>query len=216
MARPDASRAAVLALQDSAAIVRVTAAHAVLSLPADEAANHLLPLLRDRDELVRREAAHALGRTRSRAAALALGETLVRDRESAVRGAAAVALGEIGDERAAPALTATLTRSVGATGFFNRLLRRRTPENDFVRRAAARALGQIGSRQATPALINVLTNAQTEDDVRREAARALGLIGDPAAIPALRAALTARDPYLSQIAHEALRLIDPASAVRPL
>jgi HEAT repeat protein len=83
-----------------------------------------------------------------------------------------------------------------------------------VRRSAAVALGRIGSRDAVPALIDVLSNERTEDDVKREAARALGLIGDPSAVPALRAALTARDPHLSQIAFEALRKLDP-SARRP-
>ena len=60
-----------------------------------------------------------------------------------------------------------------------------------------------------PALINALANERAGDDVRREAARALGLIGDPSAIPTLRAALTARDPYLSEIASEALRRLEP-------
>ncbi|MGB8510813.1 MAG: hypothetical protein WCD76_20745, partial [Pyrinomonadaceae bacterium] len=41
LARPEGSRAAVTALSDSSAIVRVTAAHALLSLPADESATLL-------------------------------------------------------------------------------------------------------------------------------------------------------------------------------
>jgi HEAT repeat protein len=41
--------------------------------------------------------------------------------------------------------------------------------------------------------------------VRREAARSLGLIGDPTAASALKAATTASDPFLSEIAHEALK-----------
>jgi HEAT repeat protein len=49
--------------------------------------------------------------------------------------------------------------------------------------------------------------------VRREAARALGLIGDPAAIPTLRAALATRDPYLSEIAAEAIRKLQSGKAV---
>jgi HEAT repeat protein len=66
-----------------------------------------------------------------------------------------------------------------------------------------------------PVLIAALSNERTPDDVRREAAQALGLIGDPSAIPALRAALTARDPYLSRIAFEALRKLDPSNSTRP-
>jgi HEAT repeat protein len=80
-------------------------------------------------------------------------------------------------------------------------------QNAFVLRAAARSLGQIGDRAGAPALIVVLQDEKAEDDVRREAALALGAIGDPVAIPALRGVLTARDPYLSHAAHEAIQKI---------
>jgi len=212
IARPDSSRAALAALNDSAPLVRATAARSILSLPAAEAAARLVPLLRDRDEFVRREAAYALGETRSLIAVEPLVVALARDREAGGRGAAAVALGMIGDERAVPALTEALGRRIARTGFFNRITFRKQEENDFVRRASAVALGQIGSRESAPALIAVLANERAGDDVRREAARALGLIGDPSAIPALRSALTASDPYLSRIAIESLRQLDPVGA----
>src|SRR5829696_4413667 len=64
--RPESSRAAAEALNDSAAIVRATAARSVLALPAEEAAALLLPQLQDRDAFVRQETAYALGETRSR------------------------------------------------------------------------------------------------------------------------------------------------------
>lgn len=215
MRRPDASRAAVPALQDPAIIVRATAAHAVLSLPADEAAALLLPLLADRQEFVRREVAYALGETRSRTAVDALVTALARDKEAGVRGAAAVALGRIGDERAVTALADALGRRIPGTGILSRVTRSKTDENEFVRRAAAEALGRIGSRAAVPALIVALTNEKAGDDVRRETARALGLIGDQAAVPALRSVLTAPDPLLAQIAFEVLRKLDPTNATRP-
>ena len=60
----------------------------------------LIPLLSDKDEFVRREAAYALGLTRSRSATAALTERLLKDKEDGVRGAAAVALGQIADEAA--------------------------------------------------------------------------------------------------------------------
>ncbi len=213
IARPDSSRAALAALNDSVPLVRATAARSILSLPAAEAAAQLVPLLRDRDEFVRREAAYALGETRSLIAVEPLVVALARDREAGGRGAAAVALGMIGDERAVPALTEALGRRIARAGFFNRITFRKQEENDFVRRASAVALGQIGSRESAPALIAVLANERAGDDVRREAARALGLLGDPSAIPALRSALTASDPYLSRIAIESLRQLDPAGAV---
>lgn len=209
MARADSSRVALVALKDAAVIVRATAARAVLFLPPSEAAAALLPLLGDKNEFVRRETAYALGQTRSRTAVEALAIALARDKEAGVRGAAAVALGQIGDERATPVLTEAIGRRIARTGFLNRITFRRTEENEFVRRSAAVALGQIGSRAAVPALIAALANERAGDDVRREAARALGLIGDPSAIPTLRAALAARDPYLLEIATEALRKLEP-------
>lgn len=210
MARADSSRAALPALKDSSVIVRATAARAVLSLPAEEAAAALIPLLSDKDEFVRRETAYALGQTRSRTAVESLATALARDKEAGVRGAAAVALGQIGDEASVPVLTEAIGRRIARSGFLNRITFRRTEENEFVRRSAAVALGQMKSRAAVPALISALANERAGDDVRREAARALGLIGDPSAIPTLRAALTARDPYLTEIASEALRKLEPA------
>lgn len=215
MARPESSRAAAAALGDASPSVRAAAARAVLSLGAGEAVTLVVPLLRDRDEFVRREAAYALGLTRSTLGTTALAAAAEADKEASVRGAAAVALGQIGDAAALPALTGALSRRLQAPGFFNRLRRRKIEEDEFVRRAAAVALGQIGSRAAVPALVDTLSDVRAPGDVRREAARALGLIGDPAAVPALRAVLTHTDPYLSRIAFEALRRLDPSAATPP-
>lgn len=216
MSRPDSSRAAVAGLRDSSAIVRATAARAVLSLPPDEAAANLLPLLNDRDEFVRQETAYALGETRSRRATAPLLTVLEKEKQDSVRGAAVVALGLIGDEAAVVSLAQTLNLRVGAPGLINRIRRKKKEENEFIRRSAARALGQIGSRAAVPALIIALSDKRAPDDVRREAARSLGLIGDPAAVAPLRAVLSSPDPYLSRIAYDALLKIAPAEATRPI
>lgn len=197
----EASRAAVPSLSDPSPIIRATAAKAVLSLDPNESVSVLLPLLKDKDEFVRREVAYALGRTRSRSATAALSDTLLSDKEDGVRAAAAVALGHIADEAAVVSLAGTLAPELAARGSS----KRKREQNVFVLRAAAVALGQIGSRAGTPALISALTNEKLDSDVRREAARSLGIIGDPAAVPALRAASTASDPFLSQLAYEALR-----------
>lgn len=207
MNRADSSRVAAAALSDSASIVRATAARAVLSLPPDEAATVLLPLLRDRDEFVRQESAYALGETRSPRATSALLTLLEKEKADGVRGAMVVALGTIGDELSVVPLTQILDSRA------NR--RKKRNENEFVRRAAAHALGQIGSRTAVPVLIAALADERSPDDVRREAARSLGLLGDPAAVAPLRAVLASPDPYLSRIAYEALRKIAPAEATRP-
>jgi HEAT repeat protein len=162
---------------------------------------------------VRRESAYALGLTRSPSAVAALAAALETDKKPSVRGAAAVALGQIGD--ASAALAGALSRRLPASGLFNRLRRRKVEEDEFVRRAAAVALGQIGSRESVPALVEALSDVRAPADVRRECARALGIIGDPSAVPALRAVLSAQDPYLSRIAFEALRKLDPQSATGP-
>jgi len=196
-----ASRAALPALKDAEPIVRATAAKAILSIGAEESVSSLLPLLNDKDEFVRREVAYALGLTRSRAATAALSERLLNDKEDGVRGAAAVALGQIGDEAAVIALVGTLSPELSAPA---KKKQKREP-NVFVLRAAAVALGQIRSRAGTAALVAALSNEKFPSDVRREAARSLGLIGDPSAAPALQAASTAADPFLAEIAHQALR-----------
>ncbi|MCM3873084.1 MAG: HEAT repeat domain-containing protein [Pyrinomonadaceae bacterium] len=207
---PDASRVAVSALTDPAAIVRATASSAVQWLPAAEGAAALLPSLGDKDEFVRQEAAYALGRTRSRNAVPALIERLVTDKKDGVRGAAAVALGQIADESAVVSLAQVLSPPGSLPGG-----KGRKEKNIFVLRAAAVSLGQIGSRAGLPALLAALEDEKTADDVRREAARALGLIGDPAAEPALRKVLMVRDAYLSLAAHEALSRISRRQPVRP-
>jgi HEAT repeat protein len=178
LARPEGSRAAASALADPSAIVRATAARAVLSLGRGEAATLILPLLRDRDEFVRREAAYALGLTRSTTGVAALAAAVETDKKPSVRGAAAVALGQIGDAAAAAALSGALARRLPASGFFNRLRRRKVEEDEFVRRAAAVSLGQIASRESVPALVEALSDVRAPSDVRRECARALGIIGD--------------------------------------
>jgi HEAT repeat protein len=215
MSRPEGSRAAAAALNDAAPIVRATAARAALSLPPGEAATLILPLLNDRDEFVRREAAYALGLARSAVAVDALVAAVESDKQASVRGAAAVALGQIGDARSVRALAGALARRLPDSGGSKRARRRKAEQDEFVRRAAAVSLGQIASREAVPALVETLSDERAPGDVRREAARALGLIGDPAASGALRQVLTHQDPYLSRIAFEALRKIEPAAAPPP-
>jgi HEAT repeat protein len=215
MKHPESSRVAAAALRDSSAIVRATSARAILSLPSTEAAALLLPLLQDKDEFVRQESAYALGETRSRPATPTLITLLEKEKKDGVRGAIVVALGQISDEAAVISLVELLGRRVQASGIVNRVRRSKRDENEFVRRAAAHALGEIRSRVAVPALISVVTDERAPDDVRREAANSLGLIGDSTAVPALRSLLTARDPYLSRIASEAIRKIAQGEMLRP-
>jgi HEAT repeat protein len=206
-----ASRVALAGLADEAAIVKVSAAEAILSLPGDEAARSLIPLLSDIDEFVRRETAYALGKTGSPLAVAGLTERLLNDKIDDVRGAAAVALGQIRDETAVTPLASVLYPQVGLVQS-KRKQKKKRPENPFVLRAVARSLGQIGSRAGLPALLHALQDDQGEPDVRRESATALGAVGDSSALPSLRDAVTAPDPYLSRAAHAAIQKIMNANS----
>ncbi len=204
---PSASRAAANGLTDNAPIVRATATSAVLSLPPEESATLLIPLLNDKDEFVRQEAAYALGKTQSRSAVESLIERLLQDKKPGVRGAAAVALGQIRGEAAAPYLAKVLSPATPLPTSTRIKVKTPREQNAFVLRAAARSLGQIGDRNGVPALAEVLHNEKAPSDLRREAAFALGTIGDRRAIQALQQVLDAQDPYLAQAAHQAIRRI---------
>lgn len=201
---PEASRAALAGLSDASAIVRATAAGAILSLPAEESAAALQPLLNDKDEFVRQEAAYALGKTGSRTTVAPLIELLGREKKDGVRGAIVIALGDIEDEAAVVTLAHILRPELVAT---DSKKRKKKIENPLVLRAAAHSLGQIRNRAAVPSLIAALQDEQAESDVRREAAIALGLIGDAAALPALNGLSNADDPYLAKAAFDASRRI---------
>jgi HEAT repeat protein len=198
-----ASRAALAGLKDQLAIVRATSVTAILSLPAEESAANLLPLLTDKDEFVRREATYALGTTRSATVVPSLIELLRNDKIDEVRGAAAVALGRIANESALSSLQNVLTGQTEQT----KTKKTKRELNPFVLRSAARALGQIGSRASVQVLLATLQDEKLEDDLRREAAIALGVIGDQAALPALRTATSARDPHLAVAADTAIKSI---------
>ena len=201
--RPDASRAAAAALNDEIPAVRVAAAHALVSSPSAEAANLLFPLLKDKNEFVRREAAFALGESRSRTATSILVDLMLHDKKPSVRGAASVALGQIGDESAVTALSQVIS------GQGSKKKKSKSFEEEFIVRAAVRSLGQIGSRTSVPTLISALQDETNSIETRREAATALGSIGDSSALPALQAAFaTNADPYLSEAARAAIRQIN--------
>lgn len=204
---PAASKVASIALADISIRVRVAATNAVVSLPPNECASLLLPLLTDKIPFVRQEAVYALGQTHSRSAVTPLTALLSTEKDSGVRGAVAVALGQLDDETAVVALALLLAPETSAT---KTKKKSSSKENELVMRAAARSLGQIGSRSGLPALLAALQNEGNVIDVRREAAIALGRIGDRSAVSALRNVLTTGDPYFAEAAELAIRRIESA------
>jgi len=228
----EASRIAVAALKDDAPIVRATATASVTFLPKTEASAALVPLLRDKDEFVRGEAAFALGVVGDPSSASQLLNSLSRDKSPEVRAAAAVALGKVGDPAAIPILVDLLKRSP-------------TEDTELLRRAAARSIGQVAQimrsgrvRVVTPqnflpekykdigpkpsadllahfgtaveTLIRVLDDSKETDDTRREAAFSLGAIGDQRAIGVLTKYISSPDPYLAEICKESLLKLEAA------
>jgi HEAT repeat protein len=213
MRHPEASRAAVPGLSDESPMVRAMTANAVLALPSSEVVSLLTPLLSDREEFVRREAAYALGVTRNRAAVPAITGLLATDKDDGVRAAAAVALGEIAAESAVVPLVQVISGQPVTTAGESK--RKSKPErNEFVLRACVVSLGKIRNRAAVPALVTVLENEKLPSDVRRAAATSLGLIGDPAAISVLQTAVNSNDPYIALAASEALVRIRRSTTVR--
>ncbi len=231
-----ASRLAIPALNNPDEIVRATAANSVIFLPKAEASQVLTPLLADKTEFVRTEAAFALGEVRDSSATTPLIRTLETDKSRVVKAAAATALGKIGDASAVEPL--------------GKIFRSQPNEdNEFLRRCAAHAIGMIAEsllkqkattttpenflpdkykngylvsiepdrptlsqlptfRVATGILSKVLQNKKEADDTRREAAFALGAVGDPSSVSLLRANLNSPDTYLAEICKEALLKIE--------
>jgi HEAT repeat protein len=202
-----ASNAAANALRDSSEIVRAEAVRAVVYQASADAVQSLLPLLSDKAEFVRREAAFALGRTYDKTAADSLIRVLQTDKTASVRAAAAIALGQISDERAIEPLSQVLLAPLTKQ---NRVI------DEFVRRSAAKSLGQIRNRKAVPTLISALRDKTNADDVRREAAHSLGVIADESAVQVLQENLNAEDYYLAQIATDALEIIRNSNLTNPL
>jgi HEAT repeat protein len=183
------------ALEDSSEKVRSVAATGLASLGDPASIQPLTARLakEKKSPFMRKTIAYALGQFKSQQATPTL-VALLKDKEAEVRGAAAVALGEYEDAAAVGPLTAALT-----------------DKSDFVRAYSANALG-VNRRAAAGAvreLIRLLARDK-DNEVRRQAAIALGRIGDPSSTPALHQAALDEDPYLSQAAREAIRLIEAA------
>jgi HEAT repeat protein len=221
-----ASRVALPALQDRDPIVRATAASSVVFLPKPEAVAALSPLLTDKDPFVRKETAYALGLVQAPESAPQLIELLRREKDLEIRSAAAIALGAAGNPTAVePLLSVLKSRPNEDNEFLRRSAARSigqiaqiaktseayvvTPQNFLPERFKTSVGDDLTSRLpvftvAIPILSSVLQSKNESDDTRREAAFALGAIGSTSVEAVLRANQNSPDPYLSEIAKEAL------------
>lgn len=229
-----ASSAALPALGDPDPIVRATAASSVIFLPKPEAVTALSPLLTDKEPFVRKEAAYALGKVQSPEAAAPLIALLGREKDLEVKAAIATALGPSGNLQAIEPLIAVLkrkpdedeeflrrsaARSIGQIAQINRTGTAYvvTPQNFLPEKSKTLTGDDLTSQYpvfstAVVTLTAVLRNSKEADDTRREAAYSLGSIGNRSATNALRTASGGTDPYLAEIAREALAKITNASS----
>lgn len=221
-----ASRLALPALSDPDEIIRATAASSVVFLPPSEAVQRLIPLLSDRQPFVRKEAAYSLQKVGSPDAANSLIPVFSKDRDLEVRAAAAIALGASGNPSSVAPLTAFLrsrpreenefirrsaARSIGqiAQIILTGRTKVNTPESflpDEYKTGPVRSANVLSPAfdAAIPVLNGVLKNTRESDDTRREAAFSLGAIGSEASTASLRSYVNSPDPYLAEIASEAL------------
>jgi len=224
-----ASRAAVPALKDPDPIVRATAASSVVFLPEPAVVAALTPNLNDKDAFVRKETAHALGKIESPDAAPALIELLRREKDLEVKAAIAIALGQTGNHIAVDQLTTILkrkpkedeeflrrsaARSIGQIAQITRTGKVRvvTPQSflpdQFKDLTGDDLTAQYpGFNSAVATLNSILQNQREADDTRREAAFALGAIASRESITVLESSRNSSDPYLAEIAREALAKI---------
>lgn len=224
-----ASRTAIPALADTDPIVRATAASSVVFLAKPEAIQSLSPLLNDKESFVRKEAAYALGKVHSSDAATPLIALLGREKDLEVKAAIAVGLGQTGNRSAIEPLITLLkrkpdedqefirrsaARSIGQIAQINRIGTAYvvTPQNFLPEKYKSLTGDDLTAKYpvfatAVATLNAVLRNSKEADDTRREAAYALGSIGSRSATDALRTASASADPYLVEIAREALAKI---------
>lgn len=222
-----ASRAAVPALKDPDPIVRATAASSVVFLPEPAAVAALTPNLNDKDAFVRKETAHALGKIESPDAAPALIELLRREKDLEVKAAIAIALGQTGNHIAVDQLTTILKRKPKEDEeFFRRSAARSigqiaqslrtgnakavTPQSFLPEKLKNLSTGSnltADFNAPIKTLETVLRSSKEADDTRREAAFALGAIASRESITVLESSRNSSDPYLAEIAREALAKI---------
>ncbi|MBE0602396.1 MAG: HEAT repeat domain-containing protein, partial [Deltaproteobacteria bacterium] len=137
------------------------------------AIHHLPPLLRDKDDDVRKFAIELISDAGGREYAEKLVERLTDDTNPNVRGAAAKALGDLGCREALPQLVAALK------------------DIEWVRFTVLQSLCRLGDEDAVEPILELLSDPSPA--TRRTAIDALGAIGSPRAGDALLAHLGRTD-----------------------
>jgi HEAT repeat protein len=147
-----------------------------------------IKMLKDKDEITRRNAARQLGLIGDKSAVKGLKELLFGSEEN-VKFDAAQALAKLEDEAGIPALTAALQS-----------------EDDQIKIVAARALGDQQVKSAAEDLILALQNSSSR--ARWDITQALGRIGDKSAVDALSEMLYDSDHRVRSAAAQGLRALE--------
>jgi serine/threonine-protein kinase len=205
-------------LRDPDLTVQAKAVEAIVQINDPKAVHHLLDILQDESEYVRRAAVEVLNQVGNTSAIKDLLGAL-RDRDWWVRVRAADALGTIGgpkvieavlslvkdrDEfirRCAVEILITTKAQVGGDAVVSSLLDALNDADWWVRERAIDALAGVGDRRAVPPLLRVM---ETDAKAAPVAIRALATLGDPTALPPMLGQL--RNPERA-IRAEAIRAV---------
>ena len=206
-------------LHHSSSKVRDNAVTA-LTRQGQSATPFLVTALKDRDSIVRRRAAQALGQLRDARAAEPLIAAL-KDRDSNVRQGAAQALKQLNWKPLGRELTAwylmirrNWQQCVQLGDAAVEPLITALKDSDWrVRQGAAQALGQLGDARAVEPLITALKDSNS--DVRQEVTNTLKQLGN-ATVEPLIAALKDRDWSVRHRTAQALGQLEDVRAVEPL
>ncbi len=216
---PSAAEPLATAIQDEDHHIRCSAAKVLAKTGAEQAIEHLIMALKDKNRYVRRTAALSLSQIGDAAVHKLL--AALKDQDRFMRHRAAEALGKIGNSAAVKPL-------VGALG----------DQDRYVRWAAAEALDQLGwkpdlrkhkasywvakgdwekAAALGPSAVDLLISSLKDDSfpIRRAAAKTLAAIGDCAVGPLIRC-LKNKDKFMRHMAAEALGKIGNIAAVKPL
>jgi HEAT repeat protein len=170
-----------------------------LTIIGQPAVEPLIKSLRDKNSIVRKNAAEALGELGDKRASDSL-ITALEDDDGTVRQYAAEALGKIGDNRALKPLTAALRD-------------RKSKVQEGAREAIEKIIWDMKAKRLLSPLHASLKSR--ESVVRKMAAKALLELRDPLSVDALIEALNDNDAEVQKIAREALKAIGKP-AVEPL
>ncbi|MER3430112.1 MAG: hypothetical protein C4324_03540 [Blastocatellia bacterium] len=224
--RPDSVRPVVFLANDPLPIVRASAAPLFACLPTQEAEPLLAQLLTDESSFVRKEAAYAFSKFTDSRESLALISAFGRETDPEVKAAIVVSLGAIGGQEAVHLLVrllqkrpnlessfllAAAARSIGqiaqrlSTGCFDSTIPQSFLPGKFKNLSRANSLEAVPEFEiAIRPLESIAADERKEYDVRRAAIFSLGTIGSERSLAVVRSAAVSSDPFLSEIAREAL------------